>query len=120
MVDAVHTKARGVHAVAATLPRFTTRQELPDREVVRLLHEREPENLRVDSHPASFVRQPVLGDPVVDELAGLEVRGETAPSPGRDASVAKEAQLNTAKWRHVPTIRCSGARFACIGAGSNC
>ena len=64
-----------------------------------MVEDGQAEYLRVNADPAAVAVVPVLGDPVVEALARLEVRGETAPSPRRQPAVAKQ---RAAQHREMP------------------
>jgi hypothetical protein len=75
-------------AAAEGDPGFAAGEEFAGAQVVGRVQRGLPEDLGVDADPAGVV--PVLGDPVVEALARLEVRGETAADPRGDAAVTEE------------------------------
>jgi hypothetical protein len=82
-------------AAAACAPGIAGNQEPITRHIQRI--ERHSEqfalpivDLRVDQHPASLHRVPVLTDPVVDVLARREIIGESAARSRRYAFLAHE------------------------------
>jgi hypothetical protein len=73
-------------------------QELPVRHVERIEGEAEElalarVQLRIDHDPAPLLLIPVFGDPMVEELAGLEIGAKATTRAGRQALAAQHGNL---------------------------
>jgi hypothetical protein len=70
-------------------------EELAEVQVMRVYQHRLAENLGVEANLVTAVVVPVFGNPVVECLVWLEVRGEAAADASGDAAVAQQRATNT-------------------------
>ena len=92
VLGAVHAEGHGIGAVAVGRPCFWASEERGGRKVGGVHGEAEidADELAVDTYPSIELVMPVLGDPMIDGPARLEIGGEAATSSSRDVSRPEE------------------------------